>query len=204
MATPLRFTRMPQPAWRRRRVAALPAAAGLALFCGLLVGGGLLIDTWSASQPDKAVTVFRGAGTDHDSQVFVFRGGAGRDATVRRGPTVDTAFALCGRPPHTTCVIDGDTFYLDGQSIRLADIDAPETHEPECASEAELGDQATRRLLDLLNAGPFLLETPAGPDHDIYGRELRTVQRGGRSLGAVLVAEGLARAGDAPPHSWCR
>src|SRR3546814_15443005 len=39
-------------------------------------------------------------------------------------------FTLCGVPPHRDCVIDGDNFYLDRQAIRIADIDAPETHSP--------------------------------------------------------------------------
>ena len=43
-------------------------------------------------------------------------------------------FRSCGRPPHHTCVIDGDTFYLRAaSSIRIADIDAPETHPPRCS-----------------------------------------------------------------------
>ena len=52
---------------------------------------------------------------------------------------VNSSFAMCGRPPHYNCVIDGDTFYLQNQSVRIADIDAPETHRSRCASEAALG-----------------------------------------------------------------
>lgn len=111
-------------------------------------------------------------------------------------------FPLCGRPPHTQCVIDGDTFYLRGRSIRLADIDAPETSPARCAREAELGAAATRRLRDLLNAGPF--ELAAGRrDEDRYGRKLRTVTRDGRSIGDILVAEGLARKWTGRRLPWC-
>jgi endonuclease YncB( thermonuclease family) len=111
-------------------------------------------------------------------------------------------FGICGRPPHSSCVIDGDTFYLNGQSIRLADIDAPETHPARCTYEATLGTRATRRLHDLLNAGPLVLKT-GFRDVDRYGRKLRVVHRDGRSVGRILVSEGLARKWTGHRSSWC-
>ena len=66
-------------------------------------------------------------------------------------------FNLCSKPPHFNCVIDGDTFYYGAAKIRLADIDAPETHPPRCAIEAALGIRATQRLQSLLNGGAFQL-----------------------------------------------
>lgn len=119
-----------------------------------------------------------------------------REAVVR------TAFPLCARPPHADCVIDGDTFYYRRQSIRIADIDAPETHLPRCEREARLGTAATNRLRDLLNAGPF--EMQAGTrNEDRYGRKLRTVVRDGQSIGGMLVAEGLARRWTGSRQPWC-
>jgi endonuclease YncB( thermonuclease family) len=111
-------------------------------------------------------------------------------------------FSMCGRPPHSNCVIDGDTFYIDGQSIRIADIDTPETHPPRCSYEATLGRRATRRLLGLLNSGPLVLKTGLR-DEDRYGRKLRTVYRDGRSIGNVLVSEGLARRWTGHREPWC-
>ena len=90
------------------------------------------------------------------------------------------------------CVIDGDTFRLGGETIRIADIDTPETHPARCPEEASLGAQATERLRQLLNAGPFMLQS-IDRDQDRYGRSLRMVMRGDQSIGAMLVAEGLAR-----------
>jgi micrococcal nuclease len=98
------------------------------------------------------------------------------------------------------CVVDGDTFYLAGRKVRIADIDAPETHPSRCPTEAALGSRATSRLLTLLNAGPFEL---AGHGRDRYGRDLRTVVRDGRSLGGILVAEGLARPWTGHRLPWC-
>lgn len=63
--------------------------------------------------------------------------------------------------------------------MRIADIDTPEVSAPKCASEAELGTRPTRRLLELLNAGPYELASWENRDADKYGRKLRVVMRGG-------------------------
>ena len=112
------------------------------------------------------------------------------------------SFALCAATSRPNCVVDGDTIRYGGIKIRLADIDAPEVFSPKCASEARRGERATRRLLELMNAGPFQL-VAGGRDEDRYGRKLRVIERGGRSLGDTLVAEGLARPWDGARRSWC-
>lgn len=106
-------------------------------------------------------------------------------------------FGACGTFSRDNCVIDGDTFVLNGEKIRIADIDAPETGSAKCASEAELGARATKRLRELLNQGPFELRRYQSRDRDQYGRKLRVVMREGRSVGDTLITEGLARAGTA-------
>jgi len=116
--------------------------------------------------------------------------------------TLAASFALCAEGPRNTCVVDGDTFWLRGEKVRIADINAPETSGARCDAEARLGAAATRRLIALLNAGEFMLET--GPrERDRYGRMLRTVRRKGRSLGAMLVAEGLAEPWRGRRGDWC-
>ena len=112
-------------------------------------------------------------------------------------------FRLCGSARQQNCVIDGDTIRHGGVKIRLADIDAPEVFSPRCAGEAALGRRATERLLQLINAGPFTLVRRGTRDEDRYGRKLRVIERGGRSLAATLVAEGLARPWDGARRSWC-
>lgn len=111
-------------------------------------------------------------------------------------------FALCAESPRTTCVVDGDTFWLAGEKIRIADINAPETHGARCPSERAQGEAATRRLIGLLNAGPFVLETGARPV-DRYGRLLRTITRRGQSLGDMLLREGLAEPWRGRRSDWC-
>lgn len=115
-------------------------------------------------------------------------------------------FALCGPGPRVTCVVDGDTFWLGGEKVRIADINAPETHGAQCAEEQARGDAATLRLLDLLNRGPFTLapaDRDRDRDRDKYGRLLRVVERHGRSVGAILVAEGLAETWRGRRGNWC-
>ena len=100
------------------------------------------------------------------------------------------------------CVVDGDTIWLQGTKIRIADIDAPETHDPRCSSEKALGDRATRRLHQLLNNGSVTLEQ-IDRDHDTYGRKLRIVLVNGQSVGDTLVGEGLARWYQGGRRPWC-
>ncbi len=116
--------------------------------------------------------------------------------------TLAASFALCAEGPRTTCVVDGDTFWLNGEKVRIADINAPETHSAGCAEEQALGDKATRRLINLLNAGPFELVTE-GRATDRYGRALRVVRRGGQSLGGELAREGLAEPWRGRRSDWC-
>jgi endonuclease YncB( thermonuclease family) len=113
-----------------------------------------------------------------------------------------TRFGACFSGPGVNCVVDGDTFWMDGQKIRVADIDAPETHPPRCAYEAQLGRRATDRLQELLNDGPIALEA-VDRDEDVYGRKLRIVIRNGESLGDQLVQEGLARRWTGMRRPWC-
>ena len=121
-----------------------------------------------------------------------------------------------GAPPHEAAapetstvlsgpvrIIDGDTFDYAGVRVRVADIDAPEVH-GRCPYETDLAARATARMGALLAAGPFELHPlPDGRDEDRYGRKLRIVKRGGRSLGDVLVAEGLARTWTGQREPWC-
>lgn len=112
-------------------------------------------------------------------------------------------FARCAGPGRVTCVVDGDTIWYRGAKIRLSDINAPEVSQPACAAEAALGARATRRLTELLNAGPFSL-TRDGRDVDRYGRLLRVVSRSGASLGGTLEGEGLAEPWQGRRGDWCR
>lgn len=121
-------------------------------------------------------------------------------------PTSDSlsaAFLICGADRHVNCVVNGDTFWFEGEKIRIADIDTPELSPPRCEAERIKGEAAKARLLALLNGGKFSLSAGLR-DEDKYGRKLRTVSRAGNSLGDVLVNEGLARSWDGARHGWCQ
>jgi endonuclease YncB( thermonuclease family) len=118
------------------------------------------------------------------------------------GNMVSEKFSHCGIV-RRTCVVDGDTFWLHGQKIRMADIDTPEVSQPQCAAEKALGNRATDRLIVLLNQGPFEMTPIRDRDEDQYGRKLRVIVRAGRSLGDQLVAEGLARTWTGRREPWC-
>lgn len=166
---------------RRRRIG-LGEIAGTVV-AGVLLGLGLFyVGGDSDSVPPPTVQTLADAPADDP-------------ATVRR-------YGFCHTGGGRNCVVDGDTFWMDGEKIRIADIDTPETHPSRCPREAALGARATKRLHALLNAGPVTLE-PTARDTDRYGRKLRIVTRDGESLGAVLVSEGLAREWGGPRRSWC-
>lgn len=111
-------------------------------------------------------------------------------------------FARCDGPVRTTCVVDGDTFWLEGTKYRIADVNTPEISNPECSAEAALGERATSRLVTLLNSGGFSLQS-TDRDEDTFGRKLRIVTRDDRSIGNTLVAEGLAERWSGSRRSWC-
>jgi endonuclease YncB( thermonuclease family) len=122
-----------------------------------------------------------------------------RDARAK----VSLHFRKCVNGSRKACAVDGDTIWLDGQKIRIADIDTPEVIEPKCASELDLGNRATDRMLELINDGPFELRAWPGRVTDPYGRKLRVLIRDGRSFGDILVSEGLARTWNGRREPWC-
>jgi len=117
-------------------------------------------------------------------------------------PAVRASFHQCKWGGGTNCVVDGDTIYLEGQKIRIAGIDAPETHDYDCPEELALGDRATERLQALLNGGAVTLLS-IDRDEDVYGRKLREVAVDGSDVGDTLISEGLARAYGGGRRSWC-
>jgi endonuclease YncB( thermonuclease family) len=116
---------------------------------------------------------------------------------------VRASFALCHTGGGTNCVVDGDTIWVAGENVRVADIDAPETHDFRCPEEKALGDRATQRLHQLVNGGAVSLRPIGDRDADGYGRKLRVVLVNGRSVGDTLVGEGLARSYGGGKRPWC-
>lgn len=97
-------------------------------------------------------------------------------------------------------VIDGDTISVAGEKVRLAGIDAPEMR-AQCRFEDWLARRATVRMSELVADGVTLERHGV----DRYRRTLAVVfDAQGRDVGAVLVAEGLAREWHGRRLSWCQ
>lgn len=101
-------------------------------------------------------------------------------------------------------VTDGDTFRLEsGERIRIAGIDAPETHRDHarCAAEIALAQRATDRAT-LLLAGRAVTFRRVGRS---YARTVAIVTIDGRDLGAELVRAGIAAwwPRGRPKPDWC-
>lgn len=124
------------------------------------------------------------------------------------GPTSATGLEMCGNRPNTankTCVVDGDTLWLNGENIRLKDFDTPEPQTQICggAAEVALAHRASARLLDLLNGNEWTIER-FGYDSTSSRRTLATIRINGRDVGDILIAEGLARRWPHGGEFWCR
>ena len=124
--------------------------------------------------------------------------------STRSGRTeaLRAAFGYCKWGGGSNCVVDGDTFYIGGEKVRIAGIDAPETHPSRCADEARLGNAATEQLHALLNSGAVTL-TSIDRDRDVYGRLLRNVAVDGADVGDAMVSAGVAREYGGARRSWC-
>ena len=114
------------------------------------------------------------------------------------------AFAIekCSSGKRVTCVVDGDTFWLDGVKIRMEGYDTPEPQTGICGGEQEkkLAARATARLIELMNTG-YTIEF-AGKKGS-FQREIATVRVGGVDVGEILIGEGLARKWPDGHEFWC-
>lgn len=99
-------------------------------------------------------------------------------------------------------VTDGDTIRLAGSAkgTRLVGFNAPESIEPRCDVEGDLGRRAKARLTELVASAKLELEMtpcscPAGTEGTArcnYGRSCGSLFADGQDVGDVLISEGLA------------
>jgi len=115
---------------------------------------------------------------------------------------------------------DGDTCRFDlhdahpvfgavtwrGTAVRLAGIDAPEIGaRARCPAEAKLAGQARARLVALIEGAQSLTIEIVSKRRDKYGRLVGRVLADGQDVGALLIAENLARpyTGRGKRKGWC-
>ncbi|OJU08245.1 MAG: hypothetical protein BGN86_01065 [Caulobacterales bacterium 68-7] len=102
------------------------------------------------------------------------------------------AIALGAAAPGRPMVVDGDTFTLGADHIRLWGVDAPEGRQlcRDARGQAyRCGDVARERLKALIGAGPVDCQPR---DHDQYGRVVAQCRAGGVDLGEAMVRAGWA------------
>lgn len=102
------------------------------------------------------------------------------------------------------CVVDGDTLWLHGRSIRLQGFDTPEPTSQICGGEQEvaLAHRASNRLQQLLNTEQWTIEL--GGIEATGKRTLGSIWIVGRGVGDILIDEGLARRWPDGDEFWCR
>lgn len=125
-------------------------------------------------------------------------------AVVLASCTAAPAAAPVASPP-VLRVIDGDTLVINGETIRLANIDAPETMpRSRCWAEARLSSEATFALEVEASTWAALPPTIERDGQDRYGRTLATIRTtDGRDVGQMLIESGLAVPWTGRRWDWC-
>jgi endonuclease YncB( thermonuclease family) len=115
------------------------------------------------------------------------------------------AIALCATaraaPTPLVIVIDGDTFRIGSERIRIMNIDAPETeNRARCNAERRLAAVATERLTAIVRGQRLDIERHG---KDRFGRTLAIVRVRGNDVGEMLIDARVAvRWGNGRPD-WC-
>nr|WP_197708164.1 thermonuclease family protein [Hartmannibacter diazotrophicus] len=109
--------------------------------------------------------------------------------------------------------VDGDTVKCDGVNMRdmgdggpfVSGYDTPEIYHPKCQQELELARAAKARMAELLRTPGVEVVYSGKKDKTPSHRPLVWVRLpDGRSIGSILISEGLARKWT-PRHTadWC-
>jgi micrococcal nuclease len=111
-----------------------------------------------------------------------------------------------------TRALDGDALEVNAHlwlglvlnvHVRIRGIDAPETHQPQCASEKAMGMEATKKLIALAGNQVSLADI----ENDKYGGRVdaKVMAADGTDIGAAMIATGLAHPYDGTGQcaDWC-
>lgn len=104
-------------------------------------------------------------------------------------------FEMCRKgQKRVTCIVDGDTLWLNGQKLRVRGYDTPEPYTNICGGnfERQLAAKASARFMQLLNSGSVKFYIG---DFERKGsnRRLVDITVNGVNVGEILVREKLAR-----------
>ena len=98
---------------------------------------------------------------------------------------------------HVSCVVDGDTLWINGEKLRLAKINAPELHS-RCPQPRAIAYRAQAKLAELMGRGAITVKRVGV---GVYSRPLVVITASGVDVGQALIAAGLAKR---YPYKWCR
>lgn len=115
-------------------------------------------------------------------------------------PALAAGFPICKGGHRVTCVVDGDTFWLKGEKIRVEGYDSPEMGEPKCARPAAGAVEARSALAQLLNSGEVSLDRSG---RDKYGRTLARVSVDGVDITRAMISAGHGRRYSPGQKPWC-
>lgn len=113
-------------------------------------------------------------------------------------PMQSVNFPICSSGKRHTCIVDGDTFWLDGEKFRLSGFNAPEMS-GYCQAERDKARLARTELRRLLSQ-PFSLERTG---FDRYGRTLAIVRTAEGDISDAMVGAGLAHIWRGHKENWC-
>jgi len=106
---------------------------------------------------------------------------------------------ICGGGKRITCVVDGDTIWIEGEKIRIQGFNTPEV-QGQCRREKELAKRATRELQAILSSGPITI-TRTGKDR--YKRTLATIRNSSGDITNLMIAKGVAHEWRGRREGWC-
>lgn len=152
----------------------------------LTLAAGIGVVAASEIEPDRALSFARSLLPPGESEPVTLVG-------------LSRPMPVCGAARRVSCVVDGDTFWLSGEKVRLEGIDAPEI-EGACAYERNLAQRAKVRLSEILSNREIRLSRSGS---DRYGRTLARAETPSGEAGAILVSEGLARPWAGRRQPWC-
>lgn len=113
-------------------------------------------------------------------------------------PMHSVSFPICKTGKRHTCIVDGDTFWLDGEKFRLSGFNAPEM-DGLCQVERDKARLARVELQRLMSQ-PFSLERTG---FDRYGRTLAIVRTQSGDVTDSMVGAGLAHVWRGHKENWC-
>lgn len=124
---------------------------------------------------------------------------AGYEPDIAKEVSIGRHIPVCGSVVRINCVVDGDTLWLNGEKIRLLDIDTPEM-DGQCSYERQRAIMARDALVEMVSGADIDVRRSG---FDKYGRTLATVYANDAAVAEQLIAQNLARRWDGRRRSWC-